>query len=149
MYYKFLKLVNGDNLIVTTDDQCSTLKDKEYLSVVDPVLISSMRFPRGTMVVETYVMQPWIKMAKSDVFQIPINNIVIATDVHEMAEEQYKKYIAENDSNSLQEQEGGPSSAIEDLMQRLLGSADTDDYDEEEDDDEFEQGDTSDGRTLH
>jgi hypothetical protein len=96
MYCKFLKLTNGENIIVSTDDDCETFVNKEFINIVDPVLISSFRFPKGNMVVESFVMQPWIKMAKKDVMRIPVNNIVVATDVQEMAVSQYKTFVDES-----------------------------------------------------
>ena len=96
MYCKFLKLTNGENIIVSTDDDCETFVNKEFIDIVDPVLISSFRFPKGNMVVESFVMQPWIKMAKKDVMRIPVNNIVVATDVQEMAVSQYKTFVDES-----------------------------------------------------
>ena len=96
MYCKFLKLTNGENIIVSTDDNCETFVNKEFIDIVDPVLISSFRFPKGNMVVESFVMQPWIKMAKKDVMRLPVNNIVVATDVQEMAVNQYKTFVDES-----------------------------------------------------
>ena len=96
MYCKFLKLTNGENIIVSTDDDCKTFINKEFIDIVDPVLISSFRFPKGNMVVESFVMQPWIKMAKKDVMRLPVNNIVVATDVQEMAVSQYKTFVDES-----------------------------------------------------
>lgn len=96
MYCKFLKLTNGENIIVSTDDNCETFVNKEFIDIVDPVLISSFRFPKGNMVVESFIMQPWIKMAKKDVMRLPVNNIVVATDVQEMAVSQYKTFVDES-----------------------------------------------------
>jgi hypothetical protein len=96
MYCKFLKLTNGENIIVSTDDNCETFADKEFIDIVDPVLISSFRFPKGSMVVESFVMQPWIKMAVKDVMRLPVKNIVVATDVQEMAVVQYKSFVEES-----------------------------------------------------
>ena len=96
MYCKFLKLTNGENIIVSTDDNCDTFTNKEFIDIVDPVLISSFRFPKGNMIVESFVMQPWIKMAKKDVMRLPVNNIVVATDIQEMAVSQYKTFVDES-----------------------------------------------------
>ena len=93
MHCKFIKLTNGEDIIVQTDDTCDTISNKEFISVVDPVLIFSMRRNHGNMIIESYVMQPWIKMGKIDVVQLPTKNIVVAVDIHEMAEKQYMAYI--------------------------------------------------------
>lgn len=149
MHCKFLKLTNGEDIIVQTDDTCESLNKKEFISVIDPVLIASMRIPRGPMVIETYIMQPWIKMAKADVVQIPTKNIIVAVDVHEMAEKQYLQYVEESNSRNVisettedltEEEELTEEDAFEQLMQAIH-----DDSDEEDDG----QPRTKAGRTLH
>lgn len=139
MEYKFLKLINGEDLIVTTDDACSTFKDKEFISVIDPVLITSMRFPRGPMIVESFVMQPWIKMAKKDVVNIPTKFILVATDVQEMALQQYQDYVVETNNNMIMKTEAADFQNMDDeeeerTFEQFLQSAMTDN-DEEDDDD--------------
>jgi hypothetical protein len=145
MYCKFLKLINGDNLIVTTDDECKSFKDKEFLSCVDPVQVGTVRYPRGTMVVESYVLQPWIKMSVDDVVQIPVSSIVVAVDVQELAFKQYTKYLESMDELDSFEEElielGDDPDAFEDFITSVLGSDN-----EEEEDDRIGRVDT---RTLH
>jgi hypothetical protein len=145
MYCKFLKLINGDNLIVTTDDECKSFKDKEFLNCVDPVQVGTVRYPRGTMVVESYVLQPWIKMSVDDVVQIPVSSIVVAVDVQELAFKQYTKYLESMDElNSFEEELielGDDPEAFEDFITSVLGSDN-----EEEEDDRIGRADT---RTLH
>ncbi len=145
MYCKFLKLINGDNLIVTTDDECKSFKDKEFLNCVDPVQVGTVRYPRGTMVVESYVLQPWIKMSVDDVVQIPVSSIVVAVDVQELAFKQYTKYLESMDElNSFEEELielGDDPEAFEDFITSVLGSDN-----EEEEDERFGRADT---RTLH
>ena len=136
MHCKFLKLTNGEDIIVQTDDTCESLNKKEFISVIDPVLIASMRIPRGPMVIETYIMQPWIKMAKADVVQIPTKNIVVAVDVHEMAEKQYLQYIEESNSRNVleeatedetEEEELTEEEAFDQLMQSMREDSDEED----------------------
>jgi hypothetical protein len=129
MYCKYLKLTNGENIIVSTDDNCETFNNKEFIDIVDPVLISSFRFPKGNMVVESFVMQPWIKMAKKDVMRIPVNNIVVATDVQEMAVSQYKTFVEESVnevSNELTEED------IEETLNEFFSDADDGEEDQED-----------------
>ena len=129
MYCKFLKLTNGENIIVSTDDNCETFVDKEFIDIVDPVLISSFRFPKGNMVVESFIMQPWIKMAVKDVMRIPVKNIVVATDVQEIAVSQYKTFVEESVnevSSELTEED------IEDTLDEFFSEAG--DGEEEEED---------------
>ena len=148
MHCKFLKLTNGDDIIVQTDDTCESLNSKEFINVVDPVLIASIRIPRGPLVLETYTMQPWIKMAKADVVQIPTRSIVVAVDVHDMAEKQYLQYVEESNSRNLltetaeeetEQEEMTEEEAFDEFMQML--------HDSDEEDDGNPRPKT--GRTLH
>lgn len=143
MFCKYLKLINGENLIVTTDDDCKTFKGKEFLNCVDPVQVGTIKFPRGSMVIESYVLQPWIKMSVDDVVQIPVNSIVVAVDVQDMAFKQYKKFVEEyaNLDTELQEAlDYEDQQDFEDFIDSVLGSDN-----EEEDDDRTGRAD----RTLH
>lgn len=124
-YCKFLKLLNGEEIIVTTDNDCSDFKKEKYLFVVDPVEVKTISLARGPMVVETHVMQPWIRLAKRDIIQIPTDNILIAVDVEDDVLNQY--------SNFLSKEEPALSTSdptVQDLMNEMFG--------EEEDDEDLE-----------
>ena len=95
MYCKFLKLTSGENLIVSTEDECDKLDEKRYIEVSEPVVIHSMRMPYGGGFVESYIMQPWLKMSSREVLKIPVRNIIVATNLMEKAESQYKQFIVE------------------------------------------------------
>lgn len=148
MHCKFLKLTNGEDLIVQTDDACDTFNGKEFISVIDPVLIASMRIPRGTMIIETYIMQPWIKMAKSDVVQIPTKNIVVAVNVHEMAEKQYLEYVEETNCNKLLENNTNLSDREEDSEEIISEELNFSGDESEENDNDIPNR-TRFGRTIH
>jgi len=92
-YCKFLKLTNGEEIIVTTDNDCSDFKNDRYLHVLDPVQIKAISMARGPMVVETHIMQPWIRLAKDDIIQIPTDSIVVAVDVEDDVLTQYAKFL--------------------------------------------------------
>ena len=133
MFCKYLKLINGENLIVTTDDDCQTFKGKEFLNCVDPVQVGTIKFPRGSMVIESYVLQPWIKMSIDDVVQIPVSSIVVAVDVQELAFKQYKKFVEEYanlDTELLDASEFSEDEDFQDFLDTVLGS----DNEEDEDD---------------
>ena len=146
MQCKFIKLSNGDDLIVTTDDGSTSLTDREYLDVVDPVLINTLRFPRGSNIIETYVMQPWIKMAKSDTVHIPTKNIVVMVDLHESAEQQYKMYIMDTYRKATTPVDNFVEPTDEELSSILNHLVHGDDEVDDEEDDDNEHEDT---RTLH
>lgn len=141
MFLKYLKLLNGDDIIVTTDDQCLSFKDKEFIEVIDPVLINLARFSNGDTIVEAVTMQSWLKGAKRDVFRIPISSIIIATDVEDRAVEQYNKFVSSLNSDESFSEQGEEEINIEELMQSLLND------DSEENDNDGTRVRTS--RTFH
>ena len=114
-YFKFVKLINGDEIIVTTDSDCKDFKNHKYLSVVDPVEVRAMQMVRGPHIVETHIMQPWIRMAKDDMFQIPTDNILVIVDVKDKIVEQYTKFLYQQEENVLSTQE-----EVEQLMDDLF-----------------------------
>ncbi len=140
MYCKFLKLTSGENLIVSTEDECMDLADKKYIEVSEPVEIQSMKMPYAGGVIESYIMQPWLKMSAKEVLRIPARNVVIVTNVLEKAESQYKQFIIEYDSLEM--------ATEEDIEQALSGDDDSSDNEisEEEDNDSWSN---SGERTLH
>ncbi|CAB5221942.1 hypothetical protein UFOVP242_156 [uncultured Caudovirales phage] len=139
MYCKFLKLTSGENLIVSTEDECVELVDKKYIEVSEPVEIHAMKMPYAGGVIESYIMQPWLKMSAKEVLRIPAHNILVATNVMEKAESQYKQFILEYDQMAL--------ATDEDIEKALTSDEDlTEDEIEEEDYDSWtDSGD----RTYH
>ena len=94
-YCKFLKLSNGEEIIVTTDNDCSDFKKERYLHVLDPVQVKAINMAKGPMVIETHVMQPWIRLAKDDIIQIPTDSILLAVDVEDDVLNQYARFVYE------------------------------------------------------
>jgi hypothetical protein len=121
MYYKFFKLINGEDIIAVTDDPCETFEDKEFIDIVDPVLICAYRIPREKGIMETYIMQTWIKMAVQDVISLPVSSILIAVDVQPKVIEQYDIFVIEaNRSSTFATLEDGYS---DDVMEELIDVA--------------------------
>ena len=94
---KYLKLVNGDNIVVRTNDDCSNIKSKAIISVSNPVEIRTIRFPRGRVIVEQYTMQPWIKISSNEIIDIPTESILCVVDLYKEAVEQYDDFIKSYD----------------------------------------------------
>ena len=140
MYCKFIKLTSGENLIVSTEDECNELDTKNYIEVSEPVVIHSMKLPYAGGFIESYIMQPWLKMATKEVLRLPVRNIIIATNLLEKAESQYKQFIIEYDSFEM--------ATEEDIDEALSGGVDIDgnEITEEDDNDSWTSG--SD-RTYH
>ena len=140
MYCKFIKLTSGENLIVSTEDECNELDKKSYIEVSEPVVIHSMRMPYGGGFVESYIMQPWLKMSSKEVLRLPVRNILIATNLLEKAEFQYKQFIVEYENLEI--------ATEEDIDEALAGDVDINgnEITEEDDNDSWRHG--SD-RTYH
>ncbi len=117
-HYKLLKLVNGENIVCSTDDDCSNLRSKASVFVCDPVLVTPVRVPRGLRIVESYVMTPWISITDEKIFEIATDQILVATDVKEHFKENYISYI--DDTNQQQTEE---KTKLEDSIQEMLHSA--------------------------
>jgi len=140
MYCKFIKLTSGENLIVSTEDECKELDKKSYIEVSEPVVIHSMKLPFAGGFIESYIMQPWLKMATKEVLRLPVRNIIIATNLLEKAESQYKQFIVEYDSLEM--------ATEEDIDEALSGGVDIDGNEITEEDDNDSRTSGSD-RTYH
>jgi len=140
MYCKFIKLTSGENLIVSTEDECKELDKKSYIEVSEPVVIHSMKLPFAGGFIESYIMQPWLKMATKEVLRLPVRNIIVATNLIEKAEFQYKQFIVEYENAEI--------ATEEDIDEALLGDIDIEgnEITEEDDNDSWRSG--SD-RTYH
>ena len=90
---KFLKLVNGESIVVSSKESFNDFKSKQYIEVSDPVEIKNVRSHNCHYVLEHYTMQPWIKMGKTDKIVMPTQSIMVVLDLHDDAIVQYKEYI--------------------------------------------------------
>lgn len=94
-YCKYFKLINGENIIVTTDNDCKQFKQHTFINIINPVQLAVMKILNGPMVVESMTLQPWIKVANDDVIEVPTECILLITDLKEEAVEQYKMFLVE------------------------------------------------------
>lgn len=116
--YKFLKLTNGDDIVCTTENDCSKLREQKTISIIDPVLISAVRMPRGASIVEGYVLHPWVSFVDATVFEIPVDSIIIATEVQEKLKTAYVDFlIREKQTISI---DGTEDSVENKIMENLL-----------------------------
>lgn len=134
MQCKFLKLTNGDDVIAMVSDDYLPGATISFIQIQDPVLISSARFPRGNMIVETYLMQPWIKMSRSNIMVIPTTSILTAVDITDSAQEQYNDFLQmqNSDEEDVTERLSG-SDILQQIMEAVAARDEL--YDEEEEDD--------------
>lgn len=131
-YCKFLKLTNGEEIIVTTDNDCSDFKNEKYLTIIDPVEVKAMQIVRGQQIIETQTMQPWIRLAKDDIIQIPTDNILVAVDVEDEVVDQYAKFLYEQHVRSLPAQDR--EEMVENFLEELEGENNIDGNDNDDED---------------
>jgi len=145
MQCKYLKLTSGESIIALTNE-LSEGNTKNFLEVIDPVLINSVAVPLNNMIVETYIMQPWIKMAKTNIVKIYINNIVATMDVSEKAESQYKNYIVEynKQTEEINKKDLPPD---DEILNLYLNGEEEESEDDEEEYNEYRTRRTT--RTVH
>jgi hypothetical protein len=104
--YKFLKLVNGDNIICKTEDDCKSLTGKKMISVTDPVVLNQVRIPRGDMVVESYILFPLFSFSSENVYEIPVAQVVVATNIKESLRKNYDEYLRQQEEADAESEEG-------------------------------------------
>lgn len=92
MFCKLLKLINGETIVGHTASDCSLL-NSGYVEMKNPVLLTFVKMPVDNMMVETLIMQSWMKLANTNLIRIPVRSIVLAVDVLDKVEDQYKQFL--------------------------------------------------------
>jgi hypothetical protein len=69
--------------------------NQDTVKIVNPVLVYSVRTPVGQIIMETFIMQTWLKLAKGTAFELSTRNILVTADITEQTETQYRNYIDE------------------------------------------------------
>ena len=121
-FYKYVKLTNGETIIVMTDTDCKEFKDRKSISILNPVELSTVRMANGPMLMESTTLQPWIKIATDDVIELPTESIIVIADMKEEAIEQYKIFLEEykNRKEDIEEQEEEIIEPSAELLQKLM-----------------------------
>lgn len=109
---KLFKLTTGESIIATTETNCEDLTAIDSVTVMDPVLVTSMRFPKDGLIYETFVMQPWIALVVDSTVDIATRHILVTSPVKENVEEQYLRYL-EREAEKEQE----PSIELQDELE--------------------------------
>lgn len=98
LYYKYLKLSSGDNIICMTTDNCEDIYDKKTIQVTHPVILSAIRMPSSRGVVESYIMYPLFSFSGEEIYTIPTSQIVLVINIKENLKNNYLTYLAERDA---------------------------------------------------
>lgn len=151
LYYKFLKLTTGEGIICTTDDPCDDWYDRKTIAILNPVTLNTIKFPKEDMVVESYLLYPWLSFTDDSVIEIPTSRIVVALNLKPGLIKNYQDYImyrssddSENYSSEYTEEE---QAIIDEIMNNLEESVDQ--YEESEQEEQFGRGDRRSTRILH
>jgi hypothetical protein len=124
-FHKYIKLTNGDDIIATTDNNCENFKQEKVIYVYDPVQINTIRIAHDNYFVESFTMQPWIKLAKNDIMEIPTESIVVAVDIDDKVVTQYEIFLNEY-SNSTPDFERTSEEELDDIFETLESEDDLD-----------------------
>ena len=153
--YKFLRLTSGDSIICKTTDDCKQLTGKRIISVSDPVILNMLRLPRDGVLIESYVLFPLFSFSEENVYEIPVHQIVVATNIKESLKNNYLEYIMCRDnqdelydeSDDAEETDDGIIEELFEKFEQSLG-----DVNDENNDDAGERDNRIDRgirRTLH
>lgn len=125
LYYKYLKLSSGDNIICTTTDDCEDIYDRKSIKITQPVILSAMRMPSSRGIVESYIMYPLFSFTEEETYTIPTSQIVLVISIKESLKNNYLTYLSqrndqeeelvENDDDEIENEE----ETIEDFLNRL------------------------------
>lgn len=140
-YCKFIKLSNGEDIIAVTNNDCKDFKSEKTIVVNDPVLIRTIKIARGSYMMESFTMQPWIKLSKEHTIEIPTESIIVAVDIDDMVYEQYTTFLTEYNSDT----------GSEDSFEEVDGSMLDDMFDEQETEEDNAEKDNNEkrGPTFH
>ena len=136
---KYFKLISGENIIATTETNCDDLTAIDSVTISDPVLINTVRYPRNGLVFESFVMQPWIALSSEYELDLATRHILFATNVKESVEKQYHLYLeSDNVIEPSSIQEGDVSfeddlrEEVKELMEMMGDEPDDEYYGDEE-----------------
>ena len=118
--YKFLRLTSGDSIICKTTDDCKQLTGKRIISVSDPVILNMLRLPRDGVLIESYVLFPLFSFSEENVYEIPVHQIVVATNIKESLKNNYLEYIMYRDKDELYDESDDAEETDDGIIEELF-----------------------------
>jgi len=100
-YFKLLKLVTGEDIICTTNENLENIIPNSVITIMNPALVHLVRYPRGAKVFENYVIQPWVRYAVQEKYTIMTNNIVAVTDLNDPTMKCYVNFLNVEKSSTV------------------------------------------------
>lgn len=140
---KILKLTSGEDIVCKTYDECIDLKGRN-ISITDPVVLHQIRMPKGDMIVESYILSPWVALANTEIFDISTDHIIVAVDTKETLKDNYIKFIDSRSIPEISEVEENnlDTEQIQEIVDKFINTL-------EEDHNENKEPPKRRGRTLH
>jgi hypothetical protein len=132
---KFIKLHNGDVLICCMD-KIDNLFDTKSITIIDPVFILSIRIPRMGMIIESYVLKPWIPFSKDNIVDLITSSILAVSDPEDKIIEQYEKFLDDEKKRSNENQlvddssDDDMSNDLEKIMSMITNNREENEEDE-------------------
>jgi hypothetical protein len=99
IYFKYIKLVSGDNIVCTTTDNCENVYKQKTISVTDPVVLNPIRIPKGDVLIESYVMYPWFSFSEEIEYKIATSQVVLVVNIKDNLKKNYLRYLAMQDND--------------------------------------------------
>lgn len=104
-----IKLMTGENVVCETAEDCDTYFEKKFIEIYDPVLVNILRMPRGTNLVESYIMMPWVGFAKTEFCRIAVDKIITLVDVEDGIRDNYVDFVERRRAELEEDSEGETS----------------------------------------
>ena len=156
-----IKLANGETVICETCENCESFINEKFIEIYNPVLLNVLRIPKGSKLIESYMMLPWFGFSNADKCQVAVDKIITMVDVDGTVRENYIEYI-ENSKADLETSdelsvsfEDNPTDAnmeieefLENVIERIGEQIEEDEEYEGRDDSAF-RGIRRSTRTLH
>jgi hypothetical protein len=150
LYYKMIKLTNGDTIICKTDDSCINLYDRPVVNIIEPIMLNLVRIPRQNTIVESYILIPWLSFTEDDVLEIPTSQILVAATPKKELISNYIEYTMHKDKDeSLVESSEEDTEDILEEMLNAIQRGEEDAEEEEERDGGITRGSKRSSRILH
>ena len=142
--YKIIKLTTGETIVCSTEDSCEDLLEKKTIIIINPVILNHVRIPRGSSLIESYIMFPWMSFTENNIFTISTSQIIVAATIKEELRKNYIDYIISRNGDSLEEDAESLDEFLEKLEQEI-GNYENEDQDPREE----SGGHTRGNRILH
>lgn len=115
LHYKMFKLTSGETIVCMTDDDCENLFDKKTICILDPVLVTNIRLPKGDYLFESFMLTPWLSFSDQPIYDISTVSIILSSDIKDSLKNNYVEFV----NKSKQETPKNDQQDIEEFFQEL------------------------------